>query len=135
MRDRKKFGAMMRLGLGILGVACLALGTGQWGLSAAAGPTAKAALGVQSGQQKAGEVNQSQAQQAEKNAKTQEKVKPAFKNIKEKTAAYVFLGWIWVSIFVLIYFLRQKINEVDRLYRSRFFNPPHPPGSDSPSRP
>lgn len=52
-----------------------------------------------------------------------EKIVPAPQNIKESTAIYVFLGWMWVSIAVLIYFLRQKIRETDRLYFSRYFTP------------
>ena len=48
---------------------------------------------------------------------------PAPENIKEGTAIYVFLGWMWLSVAVLIYFLRLKIKEVDRLYWSKFFSP------------
>ncbi len=51
----------------------------------------------------------------------QEKIIPSAKNIKEKTAIYVFLGWVWLSILVLIYFLRLKIKEVDRLQLFKFF--------------
>lgn len=54
--------------------------------------------------------------------KSAEKIIPSPKNIKEKTGIYVFLGWMWLSIFVLIYFLRQKIKEVDRLYLLKFFS-------------
>lgn len=53
---------------------------------------------------------------------TQEVVEPAPKDIKEAVGIYVFLGWIWLSIFVLIYILRQKIEEVDRIYRLKFFS-------------
>ncbi|MGB8951964.1 MAG: hypothetical protein WCC06_04780 [Candidatus Aminicenantales bacterium] len=51
-----------------------------------------------------------------------EEVVSAPKDIKERTAIYVFLGWMWVSIFVLIYFLRLKIKEADRVYRLKFFS-------------
>jgi hypothetical protein len=44
-------------------------------------------------------------------------------NIKQRTAVYVFLGWMWGSIAVLVYFLRLKIKETDRLYYARFFSP------------
>ncbi|MFB0566298.1 MAG: hypothetical protein ACETWK_11570 [Candidatus Aminicenantaceae bacterium] len=43
------------------------------------------------------------------------------KNIKESTAVYVFLGWIWLAIFVLIYIFRLKIKESDRLLKIQFF--------------
>jgi len=52
--------------------------------------------------------------------KAPEKIVPSPHNIKEKTAIYVFLAWMWVSILVLIYILRQKIREVDRLYTLKF---------------
>jgi len=52
--------------------------------------------------------------------KVPEKIVPSPQNIKEKTAIYVFLAWIWISIFVLIYFLRLKIREADRLHRLKF---------------
>jgi hypothetical protein len=45
------------------------------------------------------------------------------RNIKERTAVYVFLGWMWGSVAVLVYFLSLKIKEADRLYSSRFFFP------------
>jgi len=51
----------------------------------------------------------------------EEKIIPSPKNIKQGTAIYVFIGWIWLAIFVLIYILRLKIKEVDRLYRLKFF--------------
>ena len=60
-------------------------------------------------------------------AETPEKIIPAFKNIKEQTATYVFLGWIWVCIFVLIYILWNKIKEVDRLFEAKFFDSHLPP--------
>jgi hypothetical protein len=52
-----------------------------------------------------------------------EKIVPGPQNIKERTAIYVFLGWMWVSIAVLVYVLRLKIKEADRLYFSRYFSP------------
>jgi hypothetical protein len=50
----------------------------------------------------------------------QEKVIPSPQNIKEQTGIYVFLAWMWIAIVVLIYILRLKIREVDRLHRLRF---------------
>ncbi len=52
-----------------------------------------------------------------------EKIVPGPQNIKERTAIFVFLGWMWVSIAVLVYVLRLKIKETDRLYFSRYFSP------------
>jgi hypothetical protein len=50
----------------------------------------------------------------------QEKVIPSPQNIKESTGIYVFVAWMWIAIFVLIYVLRLKIREVDRLLEIRF---------------
>lgn len=50
------------------------------------------------------------------------KIIPSPTNIKEGTAIYVFLGWAWLSILVLVFILRAKIKEVDRLYRIKFFS-------------
>jgi hypothetical protein len=47
---------------------------------------------------------------------------PSPKNIKEKTAIYVFLGWMWLSIIVLLFIIKAKIREVDRLHRIKFFS-------------
>jgi hypothetical protein len=47
---------------------------------------------------------------------------PSPKDIKEKTAIYVFVGWMWLSIIVLIFILKAKIREVDRLHRIKFFS-------------
>lgn len=52
----------------------------------------------------------------------QEEIKPAPKDIKEAVGIYVFLGWIWISIFVLVFILRQKIRETDRIYRLKYFS-------------
>jgi quinol-cytochrome oxidoreductase complex cytochrome b subunit len=52
-----------------------------------------------------------------------ESVVPAPANIRESTAIYVFIGWMWLSIGVLVYLLRLKIKETDRLHFSRYFNP------------
>jgi hypothetical protein len=52
-----------------------------------------------------------------------EKIIGVPQNIKEASRIYVFLGWMWVSIAVLIYFFRLKIKEADRLYEIKFFAP------------
>lgn len=51
-----------------------------------------------------------------------ETIVPAPKDVKEATAIYVFLGWMWLSIFVLIYFLRHKVKETDRIHQLKFFS-------------
>ncbi len=51
-----------------------------------------------------------------------ETIVPGPKDVKQATAIYVFLGWIWLSIGILIFFLRLKIKEVDRLHRLGFFS-------------
>ncbi len=43
------------------------------------------------------------------------------RNITEHIAIYVFLGWLWLSILVLIYLLRLKIKESDRLNNFEYF--------------
>lgn len=53
-----------------------------------------------------------------------ERVIPAPKDIRESSGIWFFLGWVWLSILVLAYFLRLKIREADRLYRLKFFSPP-----------
>jgi hypothetical protein len=63
----------------------------------------------------------------EKNAALQtqaqpEKIIPAAKNIREKTAIYVFVAWLWAAIFVLIYIVRLEIKEADRLLDLKFFH-------------
>jgi hypothetical protein len=54
--------------------------------------------------------------------KEKEKIVPSPKNIKESTGIYVFVGWIWLAVFILVFFLRLKIKEVDRLYRLGYFS-------------
>jgi len=47
---------------------------------------------------------------------------PSPKDHKEAMGIYVFLTWIWLSIGVLIYILRLKVKETDRIYRLKFFS-------------
>jgi len=51
-----------------------------------------------------------------------EKIISAPHDAKQKTGIWVFVAWMWISVFVLIYFLRLKIKEADRLYRLRFYS-------------
>jgi hypothetical protein len=50
-----------------------------------------------------------------------EKIYSGPKDIKERIAIFVFLGWLWLSILVLIYVLRLKIRESDRLNNLGYF--------------
>ena len=47
---------------------------------------------------------------------------PSAKDFKERTAIYVFVGWMWLSIIVLVFILRAKIKEADRLHSIKFFS-------------
>lgn len=51
-----------------------------------------------------------------------EKIVGAPQDIKQKTGIWVFVVWMWAAVFVLIYFIRLKIEETDRLYSLRFFS-------------
>ncbi len=42
--------------------------------------------------------------------------------IRQKIGIWVFVAWMWISIFMIIYFLRLKMKEADRLYRLQFFS-------------
>lgn len=68
------------------------------------------------------QLAQDQQEAAPQTEAEEEKIIPSPKNIREATAIYVFVGWMWLSIFVLIYILRLKIKEVDRLYKIKFFS-------------
>jgi hypothetical protein len=50
-----------------------------------------------------------------------DKIVAAPRNIKERTAIYVFVAWLWAAVFVLIYILRLEIKEADRLLDLKFF--------------
>jgi hypothetical protein len=68
------------------------------------------------------EAKPAEQSKALKPEKTPEKIIPSPANIKEATGIYVFLAWMWLSIIVLIYFLRLKIKEVDRLHMLGYFS-------------
>lgn len=53
--------------------------------------------------------------------KEPEKVVGAPQDVKQRTGIWVFFIWMWISILVLVFFLRWKIKEADRLDRLRFF--------------
>ncbi len=51
-----------------------------------------------------------------------EKIVAAPRDAREKTGIWVFAVWMWISVFVIVFFLRLKIKEVDRLYGLRFYS-------------
>jgi len=51
-----------------------------------------------------------------------DRIVPAPQNIRESTGIYVFLAGIWLSVGVLIYLLRLKIKEADRLLEAGYFS-------------
>lgn len=78
-------------------------------------------LGIGLSQETSNENMPGQAQQ-EETAETA--IHPGPQDIKERTAIYVFLIWIWSIIIVLIYILRKKIMEADRLHKLAYFDSP-----------
>lgn len=40
---------------------------------------------------------------------------------RDQNRVYVFLAWTWLTIGVLLYILRLKIREADRVYRTGLF--------------
>jgi hypothetical protein len=64
-----------------------------------------------------------------------EPIVPAFQSAKEKTAVIVFYGWLWISIGVLLYFLRWWVQEADRVFKARFYEPAESPRKDNPFPP
>lgn len=66
------------------------------------------------------QVNQEKTVTAQE--EVSEKIVPGPQGIKESTGIYVFIAWVWLAILVLIYFLRLKIKEVDRLLEIRFLS-------------
>jgi hypothetical protein len=50
-------------------------------------------------------------------------VAPPAMTPREKTGVYVFLAWTWLTIGVLLYVLRLKVREADRVLRTGFFGP------------
>ena len=57
-----------------------------------------------------------------------ETIQPAPKNIKEKSAVYVFLVWLWLTIGSLIYVFALKIREADRIFSLHYYQPRKSPG-------
>jgi hypothetical protein len=68
------------------------------------------------------QVTQEEQEEIIQAKENQEKIIPSPQNIKESTGIYVFAAWMWIAIFVLIYILRLKVREVDRLLKLRFLS-------------
>jgi len=43
---------------------------------------------------------------------------------RDRMGIYVFLAWLWMSIIILIFFLRDKIRESDRVFRAGLYQTP-----------
>jgi len=67
--------------------------------------------------------------------KRTEPIRPAYQTPKEKTAVIVFFVWLWLSIGVLICFLRWWVQEADRVFRAKFYEPVESPRKDNPLPP
>ncbi len=61
-------------------------------------------------------------EEASPQANAQEKIVPSPQSVKEATGIYVFVGWMWLAILVLIYVFRLKIKEADRLHQIQYFS-------------
>ncbi len=127
MRRSRIIRAPALLTLGILGITLIAYVSGK---TVSLPIQAQPKIQTQSDSPQATPAGQTQEKQTVEKAKGSDKIVPAFKNIKERTAVYVFLGWIWVAVCVLIYILRQKVKEADRLYKAKFFDSPVSKGGD-----
>jgi hypothetical protein len=51
-----------------------------------------------------------------------DKISAGPQNIRERTAVFVFVGWLWAAIFVLICITRLEIKEADRLLDLKFYS-------------
>jgi hypothetical protein len=67
--------------------------------------------------------------------KRTEPIVPAYSDIKQRTAVIVFFVWLWFSIAVLAYFLRQWIKEADRVYKAKYYEPEESPRKGNPMAP
>ena len=68
------------------------------------------------------QVAQEEKTEMAKEHESQDKIVSGPKDIKESTGIYVFVSWMWLAIVVLIYFLKLKIKEVDRLFEIRYLS-------------
>ena len=68
------------------------------------------------------QVAQKEKTEMTKEHEGQDKIVSGPKDIKESTGIYVFVSWMWLAIVILIYFLKLKIKEVDRLLEIRYLS-------------
>ena len=54
--------------------------------------------------------------------KERPKVVAVPQDVKEKTGVIVYVAWVWIGILSIVYILRLKIREADRLHRLNFFS-------------
>jgi hypothetical protein len=110
---------------------------------AAPGPQAKAtvktdaaaAAGAQEAKPAATPAAQKKPAAKKVEEKRTEPILPAYSDIRQRTAVIVFFVWLWFSIAVLIYFLRQWIKEADRVYKSKYYEPEESPRKGNPMAP
>ncbi len=68
------------------------------------------------------QVAQKEKTEMTQGEESQEEIIPGPQNITESTGIYVFIAWMWLAIFVLIYILKLKVKEVDRLFEIQFIS-------------
>ena len=61
------------------------------------------------------------AKPAVASAQAAEEIAPGSKDARERTGVYVFLVWLWSVLIVLVFILRAKVKDVDRLHDMRYF--------------
>jgi hypothetical protein len=93
----------------------------------------KAAAPPAAGKQEAKPAAKPAAKKGEE--KRTETIVPAYSDIRQRSATFVFYVWLWFSIAVLIYFLRQWIKEADRVYKAKYYEPEESPRKDNPMAP
>jgi hypothetical protein len=98
-------------------------------------PTTAAPQGVQPGAKPAAPAAPAAKKPVKKDIVRTEPIVPAFSGIKEKTAVTVFYAWLWLSIVVLVYFLRLWVKEADRVYKAKYYEPEESPLKDHPMPP
>jgi hypothetical protein len=91
--------------------------------------------GVQPGAKPAAPAAPAAKKPIKKDVIRTEPIVPAFSGIKERTAVYVFYAWLWLSIVMLIYFLRLWIKEADRVYKAKYYEPEESPLKGNPMPP
>jgi len=53
---------------------------------------------------------------------TGQEVVPKPPSPKEQMGVYVFMAWLWAAIIVLVFILRAKVREADRLFEARYLS-------------